>query len=151
MIQRVLLPVWYSVMTLFVIIIIVAPLSTLAVQVVDRVQQRGKPVVAPITTQREEIIPMPALPDEEPVLIQPMQFQTISSGSGHICMVTQSAQVKCWGDNRQGQLGGGSDENALTMSANPVRVSGLVDVGAVTSGDTHTCALQPRIARVLLG
>jgi hypothetical protein len=32
----------------------------LAVQVVDRVQHRGKPVVAPITTQREEIIPMPA-------------------------------------------------------------------------------------------
>ncbi len=148
MIQRVFLPVWYSVMTLFVIMMIAAPVSTLVVQVVDRVQHRGKPIVAPITTQREEIIPMPALPDEEPVLIQPPQLQTVASGLGHICVVTQSAHIKCWGDNRQGQLGGGSDGNALTMSANPMNVSGLVDVGAVTLGDTHSCALQPRIARV---
>lgn len=148
MIQRVLLPVWYSVMTLFVIVMIVAPLSTLVVQVVARVQQRGKPVVAPIAPTREEIIPMPALPDQEPVMIQPPQFQTIASGLGHFCVVTQSARVKCWGDNRQGQLGSGSDGTALPMSANPMSVSGLVDANAIALGDTHSCALQGRIGGV---
>jgi|GEM_PF-671109 len=147
MLQRVLLSGWYSVMTLFVIVMIAAPLSTIAVQVVARVQQRGKPVVAPIPTQREEIIPMPALPDQEPVLIQPPQLPTIASGLGHFCVVTQSARVKCWGDNRQGQLGSGSDGNALPMSANPMNVSGLLDVNAITLGDTHSCALQLRIGR----
>ena len=148
MIQRVLLPVWYSVMTLFVIVMIVAPLSTLVVQVVARVQQRGNPVVAPIAPTREEIIPMPALPDQEPVMIQPPQFQTIASGLGHFCVVTQSARVKCWGDNRQGQLGSGSDGTALPMSANPMSVSGLVDASAIALGDTHSCALQGRIGAV---
>jgi len=148
MINRVLLPIWYSVITLFVIGMIAAPLSTVVVQVVERVQQRGKPVVAPITTQREEIIPMPALPDDEPVLIQSTQLLTIASGSGHICVVTQSALVRCWGDNRQGQLGSGSDGNALAMNPNPMNVSGLVDVSAITLGDTHSCALQMRIGQV---
>lgn len=148
MIQRVLLFVWYGVMTLFVIIVIAAPLSTLIVNVVERVQQRVQPAVATLPVQREEIIPIVALPAEEPVLIQSAQLHTLSSGSNHLCVVTQSARVWCWGDNRQGQLGSGSDGNTLVMSANPISVSGLVAVGAITLGDTHSCALQLQIGRV---
>jgi hypothetical protein len=85
MIHRVLLPIWYSVITLFVIGMIAAPLSTVVVQVVERVQQRGKPVVAPITTQREEIIPMPALPDDEPVLIQSTQLLNSEWERAYLC------------------------------------------------------------------
>ncbi|MCX6016516.1 MAG: hypothetical protein NT020_13155 [Chloroflexales bacterium] len=91
---------------------------------------------------------MPALPDEEPVKIQSAQLLTLSSGKGHICVVTQSAHIQCWGDNRQSQLGGGSDGITLPLSANPMNVSGLVDVAAVATGNTHTCALQSRTGNV---
>lgn len=61
----------------------------------------------------------------------------ISAGFGHTCAVVGAA-VQCWGDNNNGQLGNGTDDDSMT----PVGVSGLTgSVSAVTSGDTHTCAV----------
>ena len=62
----------------------------------------------------------------------------VTAGHLHTCAVTNSGAVWCWGSGGAGQLGDGTGTDALT----PVSVSGLGSgVAALTSGDTHTCAL----------
>jgi alpha-tubulin suppressor-like RCC1 family protein len=63
----------------------------------------------------------------------------ISSAYGHRCALLPGGTVKCWGFNRQGQLGDGStDEGTPT----PVDVVGLTGATQVTAGEVHTCALM---------
>jgi alpha-tubulin suppressor-like RCC1 family protein len=61
---------------------------------------------------------------------------SITAGFTHTCSVTTEA--RCWGDNRDGQLGDGTTTERLT----PVPVVGL-ESGAVVSGSWafHTCAI----------
>ena len=63
--------------------------------------------------------------------------RSIASGYGYTCAVTTSGTVKCWGDNRFGQLGDGTTTSRLT----PVKVVGLTSVRAVAAGYDHACAL----------
>lgn len=63
---------------------------------------------------------------------------TLAAGWQHTCAVTIAGEVKCWGDNQDGQLGDGTaiDKNS------PVEVVGLVNVvRAIAAGARHTCVL----------
>lgn len=63
---------------------------------------------------------------------------SIAVGGRHACAVTAEGAVRCWGDNRYGQLGDGT----TTQRPSPVFVSGLTGgVAAIAAGDFHTCAL----------
>jgi alpha-tubulin suppressor-like RCC1 family protein len=61
----------------------------------------------------------------------------ISAGFGHTCAI-ESGSVRCWGDNRFGQLGDGTTHYALQ----PTAVDSLQHKAAsVTVGARHSCAL----------
>jgi alpha-tubulin suppressor-like RCC1 family protein len=62
----------------------------------------------------------------------------VSAGERHSCAILEGGAVKCWGDNRDGQLGTG-DRTARTM---PDDVAGLTGgVVAISADDTDTCAI----------
>ncbi len=63
----------------------------------------------------------------------------LAAGYGHTCAVLSNATLRCWGENREGQLGNGTTANPGT--AQPVAVSGITSATAVTTGAYHTCAL----------
>lgn len=61
----------------------------------------------------------------------------LSVGSRHNCALIEDRTVRCWGDNRAGQLGDGT----TTSNVRPVTVVGLSNVGSVAVGHEHSCAV----------
>jgi hypothetical protein len=65
----------------------------------------------------------------------------IDTGEVFTCAVTSGSGVKCWGSNRNGQLGIGSRADSRV----PADVIGLRrGVTAITTGGQHSCALTSR-------
>ncbi len=58
-------------------------------------------------------------------------------GDKHMCALTTTGTVSCWGANDRGQLGDGTTSPRTT----PTAVPGLTGVKALASGFGHTCAL----------
>lgn len=66
-------------------------------------------------------------------------FVEISAGGAHTCAVTDTGELYCWGDNRDGQLGDGTTEHRLS----PTQVPNLAEaISAVAAGGVNTCALS---------
>lgn len=67
----------------------------------------------------------------------------ISTGSGHTCALMDDGAVRCWGQNRRGQLGVSTPAVGAESDPrpHPVTVDGLTGVTAITAGGNHTCAL----------
>jgi alpha-tubulin suppressor-like RCC1 family protein len=63
----------------------------------------------------------------------------LAAGYGHACALLSNATLRCWGENREGQLGNGTIANPGT--AHPVAVNGISGATAVATGAYHTCAL----------
>jgi alpha-tubulin suppressor-like RCC1 family protein len=69
----------------------------------------------------------------------PGPVTAIVSGDFHVCALFTNGTVRCWGDNRYGQLGVGV--SCLPASGRPLPVSNLWGVRALAAGNLHTCAL----------
>jgi alpha-tubulin suppressor-like RCC1 family protein len=62
---------------------------------------------------------------------------SVTAGASHTCASMGDGTVRCWGANRDGQLGDGT----TTGRVSPVVVQDLVDAVEVAAGTSHTCAL----------
>jgi cysteine-rich repeat protein len=67
----------------------------------------------------------------------------IAAGLGHTCALLEGGDVRCWGNNEDGQLGYGHTntigDNEVPSSADAVDVGGRV--AQLAAGGRHTCAL----------
>ncbi len=65
-------------------------------------------------------------------------WQQVSSGGRHTCGLTEMGRVKCWGDNKHGQLG----NDSRFAHFKPVDVSALnSETTMISVGLEHSCAL----------
>ncbi len=60
--------------------------------------------------------------------------RSISISSSHACAVVGGGQLRCWGDNYEGQLGVKGEFDGLA------RVAGISNAARVATGIDHTCA-----------
>ncbi len=72
----------------------------------------------------------------------------LSSISYHACAILSGGVLKCWGRNFEGQLGIGSTDSVLTPDVAAATPKGII---SVTTGGTHTCALQSDYSVVCFG
>jgi alpha-tubulin suppressor-like RCC1 family protein len=61
---------------------------------------------------------------------------TLAAGGQHSCALRSDGMVRCWGGNRMGALGDGTQ----TRRVSPVTVADLTDAAGITAGNEHTCA-----------
>jgi len=64
----------------------------------------------------------------------------VGAGAQHTCAVSTTGTIRCWGDNRHGQLGNGAQGEG-SLSLTPVPVANLSEAVQVTAGLAHTCAI----------
>ncbi|MDP9318511.1 MAG: hypothetical protein M3O94_05440, partial [Actinomycetota bacterium] len=70
--------------------------------------------------------------------------RALAAGWLHTCALMVDTTVKCWGENKEGQLGDGTTTDTtapVAVTAAPGSTSPLSGVMAIASGDFRTCAL----------
>jgi alpha-tubulin suppressor-like RCC1 family protein len=65
-------------------------------------------------------------------------FIKIDTGERHVCGLTTSGDVYCWGDNETGTLG----INSTTDSLIPAKIDGFSSFIDITTGDYHSCGIK---------
>lgn len=70
----------------------------------------------------------------------------VSVGGAHACALLSGGSLKCWGANRNGQLGDGTTSGPETCGSDPcartpVPVSGIANAKALDAGGQGTCAV----------
>lgn len=68
--------------------------------------------------------------------LESVRFTSVTTGRGHSCATSISANVYCWGYNAYGQLGIGSLATRLSAVLVP-----NIQATRVTAGEFHTCAI----------
>lgn len=63
---------------------------------------------------------------------------TVGVGADHVCLLTTTGSVMCWGSNAFSQVG----NNATVTKTAPILVSPDIDWAALSVGSYHTCALK---------
>lgn len=87
--------------------------------------------VAQTDTPEEDVIAPP---------VRPNLFQ-VALGTAHTCARKIDGTVRCWGDDVQGQLGGGS-LSPQGFTATPQDVQNVTDAIDITAGSSHTCIVH---------
>jgi hypothetical protein len=73
-----------------------------------------------------------------PVSTLPLgDIRQVSGGDQHLCALSRSGDVYCWGDNQAGELGDGTKRGRPW----PARVVGLGRVVQISANNRQTCAL----------
>ncbi len=70
--------------------------------------------------------------------------QLVTVGDHHSCALTTTGEVWCWGENNDGQLGDGTDQQSFV----PVQAQ-VGPMTTVDAGDFHTCGIRAGDSRVL--
>ena len=68
----------------------------------------------------------------------------ISSSNSHTCALTAGKHVKCWGNGSEGRLGNGANSSSSTpvdVHTSSSDFSPLGGITAISSSNSHTCAL----------
>ena len=69
-------------------------------------------------------------------------FVGVTVGRGFVCGLTQSGQVRCWGNNEFGQLGQGRNDGTVNFAdSRPVDLGVDRSATSLTAGDGFACAI----------
>jgi len=80
-------------------------------------------------------------PTDPPPSTDPAPVQ-VAVSTTHGCAVMDDATVRCWGSNRNGQLGNGVATGNNETVSTAVTVSGLTDATQVAVGNYSSCAVR---------
>jgi alpha-tubulin suppressor-like RCC1 family protein len=65
----------------------------------------------------------------------------VSAGNEHTCVILDNSQIKCWGENTDGQLGYGDTTLRTAPAATTINLGTGRSAKAVATGQSYTCAL----------
>ena len=71
----------------------------------------------------------------------PLTVKSVASGRWHTCALLGNDRIKCWGDNSNGQLGRGNENDIGDDSGEMGNNLDFIDLGTVDSSDATTAPL----------
>jgi len=92
---------------------------------------------APPASAARNVDPPPSAPPSPALRLE--VTPTVAVGGTHTCSLAGNGALECWGSNRSGQLGQGSEPRKL----GPAGVALAQSFASVAAGVGHTCALSP--------